>query len=248
MKLARREVVSGLLALLVAAACVRLGVWQLNRLEQRQARNAAVEQGLAVPPALLTADRADSLAAGPAPLINRRWRARGEFDPRHPILLRGRSLAGRPGVHLVVPLRLAGSSRVLLVDRGWLGAPDAATPPRLPAPEAGPQTVVGWAQELPNVRAGGVPLTATVSGTRLLSLQRLDSAALREQLPYPVLPVVLQELPSAELAEPPVRVPPPETSAGPHLGYAIQWFSFAAIALGGWAILVWRGRSRPAAP
>jgi hypothetical protein len=36
----------------------------------------------------------------------------------------------------------------------------------------------------------------------------------------------------------PKIVPLPELSEGPHLSYAIQWFSFACVALIGWGVLI----------
>jgi cytochrome oxidase assembly protein ShyY1 len=43
-------------------------------------------------------------------------------------------------------------------------------------------------------------------------------------------------------------VPLPELSEGPHLSYAIQWFSFAVVALVGSAILVRRDRRAKRGP
>jgi len=42
----------------------------------------------------------------------------------------------------------------------------------------------------------------------------------------------------------PYPLPPPDLSEGPHLGYAGQWFIFAAIGAVGWVILL--RRQRPA--
>jgi cytochrome oxidase assembly protein ShyY1 len=36
----------------------------------------------------------------------------------------------------------------------------------------------------------------------------------------------------------PVRQAAPALDPGPHLGYAIQWFSFATIAIVGWLVMV----------
>jgi len=62
----------------------------------------------------------------------------------------------------------------------------------------------------------------------------VDPAALRDSVPYPLLRFVIQQLPPSTGPEPPpppglVRWPLPEVSNGPHLSYAIQWFSFATI-------------------
>src|SRR5207245_373603 len=62
----------------------------------------------------------------------------------------------------------------------------------------------------------------------------VDPAALRDSLPYRVLPIVIQQLPPSPALSRPLpptlrRRPPPELSDGPHLSYVVQWFSFAAI-------------------
>jgi cytochrome oxidase assembly protein ShyY1 len=44
-----------------------------------------------------------------------------------------------------------------------------------------------------------------------------------------------------------VRLEPPPLGAGTHLGYALQWFSFALIGLTGWIVLLLRSRAGPAA-
>src|SRR2546427_175408 len=62
----------------------------------------------------------------------------------------------------------------------------------------------------------------------------VDPAALRDSVPYRLLPFVVQQLPPSTrpyhpLAPGLIRWPTPELSDGPHLSYAIQWFSFAVI-------------------
>src|SRR5690606_13168983 len=109
---------------MVAAVCVRLGIWQLDRLGQRRERNAALEARLDVAPVTLT-----GLPADTAGLTYRRARARGAFDGERTIVLPGRSYRGSPGVHVLTPLRLGGSGPGILVNRGWVPAADGATVP-----------------------------------------------------------------------------------------------------------------------
>ncbi|HEX2996359.1 MAG TPA: SURF1 family cytochrome oxidase biogenesis protein, partial [Anaerolineales bacterium] len=50
------------------------------------------------------------------------------------------------------------------------------------------------------------------------------------QMPYPILPVYIQPKPDPNDTQPPIPFQPEiELTEGPHMGYAIQWFSFAAI-------------------
>jgi surfeit locus 1 family protein len=58
-------------------------------------------------------------------------------------------------------------------------------------------------------------------------------------LPYDLLPVYLIQAPDVEQDSPPNRaIPQIEISEGPHLSYAIQWFTFATILLLGYPFFV----------
>src|SRR5260370_612801 len=66
----------------------------------------------------------------------------------------------------------------------------------------------------------------------------LDAAAPGVSVPYRVLPLGTEQLaPSAagyrSVPSGLIRWPSPELSDGPHLSYAIQWFSFALISVVG---------------
>ena len=114
----RRDIGLLVVALLVAGGCSRLGIWQLDRLRQRKARNAALAERLARPMiearAGISADSARQ----------RRVIATGKYEFAAERTWPGRSYEGTPGVALITPLRLADGSAVL-VDRGWVPSPDA---------------------------------------------------------------------------------------------------------------------------
>ena len=61
---------------------------------------------------------------------------------------------------------------------------------------------------------------------------RLDVEAIQAQMPYELLPVYLLQSPLAEgNGNLPVRIETEiDLSEGPHLNYALQWFTFALIA------------------
>jgi surfeit locus 1 family protein len=63
---------------------------------------------------------------------------------------------------------------------------------------------------------------------------------MHKQFPYALGAIQVQALPESGAPPFPMRLELPETDDGPHLGYAIQWFSFAAIGLIGWLVLVIR--------
>jgi surfeit locus 1 family protein len=247
MRLSLRGALGAAFILAMCAMCVRLGFWQLDRLEQRRARNAVVLAGMRQAPRPTDAALAAEMTRDPARLAYRRVVARGRYLPESGFVLRGRVEFGRPGVHLATPLLLEGGN-VLLVNRGWVPAPDGAAPPQLPTPPAGIVTVEGILQQIPVTQDRG---GRSVSARGDTTYRRLDLAVVRSRLGRPVLPMYLQVLGDTGAAARsaralPVAVPPPVLDEGPHLGYAVQWFSFALIGIIGLTILLRRGgRPRP---
>lgn len=224
----------------MAAACTALGFWQLDRLRTRRARNDAAIASRALPPTDLNAvARAGDGGAGP--LAERRVTAEGRYDPAHEIVLRGQVYRGTPGVYIATPLRLSGSDSAVLVTRGFAPSPDALTVDlaALAADTSGTVRVAGLAETIPIRPDGGQALTHR--GRE--SFRRLDLAALRARLPYPILDVTIIEIADSAGTDRaiPRRLPAPALDDGPHLNYALQWFAFATLA-GVFAGIFVRGR------
>lgn len=226
------------LLLAVVFACVRLGLWQLDRLEQRRALNARVVERQQLPPLPSHAALADTAAAH-----FRQVRLAGRYDDDRSIILPGHSLRGAPGVHLLTPFLVAADTAVLVI-RGWVPAADGATIPVDSFPAGASAEAEGLV--LPFPRGTGRRSAATDSFRTTWFAP--DLAAMRAQFPYALLPVTVQLLPAAGAAPYPRRLEPPALDEGPHLGYAIQWFSFATIAVVGWMALGRRGRRTRGAP
>ncbi len=232
-----RALLTGLLVVAVAAVCVRLGFWQISRWHEKQRLNAGQRAALAAAP----------LERGrhPAPLAavrGRRLRLRGRFDETRQVLLAGRPHAGSPGVHVVTPLVLAGGSAVL-VDRGWLYAADAATARPQDLSEPGEREVTGLAEPLARGGRGGRLVRLAASGPTLWSGRVLDPDSLAPRFPYPLAGYVVRQLPGAGVPAQPLRLPPQPYDETMHVSYAIQWFLFAAILVGG-SLAVARSRAR----
>lgn len=218
----------------VAATCVRLGFWQLDRLEQRRGRNATIASRLALAPAPL----AELLDEGlpPGGLAYRRVRAEGIYDLQHEFTLYGRPLEGRPGDHLLTPLLLEDGTAIV-VDRGWIPTGSGASPD--PVAPTDPVIVDGYLVE---PEAATEPDGTTLSGT----VSRLDLTLIGSGLQYSLAPVairLIEQLP-AQGSGFPVPAPEPAFDEGPHLSYAIQWFSFAAVAVIGYLSLERRERRK----
>jgi surfeit locus 1 family protein len=224
--------------LIIAIVCVRLGIWQLHRLAQRQERNRLLASRMAGPPLHVTSATRDTTN-----LIYRRAIVEGRYDHDRAIVLSGRSLRGMPGVYLLTPALFPGGRTAVLVNRGWVPAADAATVylDSLRTPDEAQLT--GLVLPFPH---SGRPSARSDASARDTGFQHLwfnpNEEELRAQFPYTLLPFEVQALPEpgADNRRVPVRVPAPERDNGPHLGYAIQWFSFALIFLVGWVTLMLR--------
>jgi len=223
----------------VAATCVRLGFWQLDRLHGRKEANAAIAAAEAIPPRPLP-----DLLAGTGDPTSLRFRpavATGTYDPAHEVLLYGRaSREGQSGDQVLTPLRLADGTAIV-VDRGWIPI-DQDVP--VTGEAAAPTGTVTVAGELfpADAISSGPPATDRIT--------TVDLGRIGATLPYPILPVYLlleRQDPPQPGALPELPPLPPLTN-GPHLSYAVQWFSFAAIALIGYVILLRRDRREAVAP
>jgi surfeit locus 1 family protein len=218
------------LAVVAAAVFARLGVWQLHRLAERRASNAVI------------ASRLDSAAVDPTALPRdtalarfRRVRVTGAPDYAHELIFAARSYRGSPGVELLTPVRTAGRDTAVIVDRGWVYAPDGATIDSTKWRELD-TTFAGYAEAFPST-AG-----ATYSGHPSI-ISRLSYKVVARALPYPVSPIYVVELGDSAVAVNRVaRLSIPPLDEGPHFNYAIQWFAFAAVSLAGAAVVVRQSR------
>lgn len=238
----------GLFGVLIAAAvCVRLGIWQLDRLDERLTFNDTVEERGEAPVAPLE----ELLAAGPPDRIEYRpTTVGGRFDADRELLVRARSFNGSPGMHVVTPLVLGGD-RAVLVNRGFvpLTDPDAVVPPEA-KPPSDPVEVAGVVRaSADDGRFDPAPAEVAAEGT-LGHITRVDLARLQGEFPYALAPVVVRvEAETPDEAGLPIPLAPPDLGQGPHLSYAIQWFGFATVFVVGWPVLVWRtGRRRNEEP
>jgi surfeit locus 1 family protein len=224
--------------LLLAALCVRLGVWQWQRGTRAQEQWTRFARG---------ADQLRELGqreVSAVPLFQR-VSVSGELDGAHQFLLDNRSLHGRPGYEVLTPLRRVGGAASLLVDRGWV--PFTGTRAHLPdVALAGPAcvTLTGRLAELPSpgLASGRAAPAAGGAWPKLASFPTL--AQLAQASGTPLAPRIL-------LLDPQVSFgyarewQPPGMAPLRHLAYAIQWWCFAAVALAFWAVLgVRRARRR----
>ncbi|WP_046470933.1 SURF1 family cytochrome oxidase biogenesis protein [Allosalinactinospora lopnorensis] len=225
------------LVALIVPTFIALGFWQLGRWEDRAAAADLQEANINADPVPLQelsevgedVDHAD------------RWRpvtATGSYDTGNELLVRNRDGSAGVGLFVLTPL-VTDDGAAVLVNRGWVGQPPTATSqPDVPPPPEGEVTVTGRIQfseteENTGIRdRGGLP-----EGQIML----IEVEEIGEGLPYPLyggfVELTDQEPPSDPAPEP---VAAPEPNLGMNLSYAVQWWVFTAIAIGGWIFLVRR--------
>ncbi|CAN5888638.1 SURF1 family protein [soil metagenome] len=234
-----RWIVSHLFVLVLVAAMITAGFWQLSRMGERQDRNETVEARTAEPVADALGLAAPGAFDQASDLEYRRVATTGRYLADEEVLVRSRSREGSPGSWVLTPLLLADGT-VLPVNRGWISNSGQleAVPTSAVAPD-GEVTVTGLVRRT-ETREGLGP-TDPATG-RLDSLARADVARLDQQVPADLLPfyVQLAEQEPAVTTADPVPVPPPELDDGPHLSYAAQWFIFAAVAVVGYPLILRR--------
>lgn len=235
-----RKWILGIFAVGAAVVFMSLGVWQLRRLEERRQQNSFLASRRFAPEIPL-----EQLPGDPAEARFRRVRLSGVYDYANEIVhtLRGRN--GSPGVNILTPLLRAGTDTAVLVNRGWVYAPDGMTVDTRPWREADTVSATGFVETFPTEGPFPPPNPA-----RPRAFRRLDREALSRLFPYPIANyyIVLSDsaanraksLGNAPATNVPPRVEPATLGEGSHRSYAVQWFSFAAISIIGLVIFLRR--------
>ena len=222
----RKWILATLLVFAGTAVCIRLGIWQLDRLEQRRAFNAQFESARAQSVLDLNQEQ-------PVNVAEMEWRpvkVTGEYDFANQVAVRNQYYGNEYGYHLLTPIVFDGEA--VLVDRGWIPADGNSVPTDWDKyDEPGTVNVSG------QIRLGrakstllGVADPLPEDGAKLEVWNNADLTRIAAQMPYPILPVYVQ--PGADITdtEPPIPFQPEvELTEGPHFGYALQWFTFATI-------------------
>ncbi|MEU9355230.1 SURF1 family protein [Streptomyces griseoloalbus] len=236
--LSRQWVIITLVALLLVPTMIRLGIWQMDRYEERSARNRLVTDALAAEPVPV-----ERLAApGHAVTRAERYRtvtARGHFATDDEVVVRRRTNADdRVGFHVLTPFVLD-DGKVLLVNRGWIPAEAGQTAfPEIPAPPRGEITIKGRLMPDETTEASGIK---DLQGLPDRQIMLINSAQEARRLDAQVLGgYVVQTAPEPKGGTPERLGNPGEENAALNYAYAVQWWLFAAAVPVGWVVLVRR--------
>jgi len=221
-----RWIAGHLLVIVTVVAFVNLGLWQLRRLDERQAHNALVTERLAADPRPLDAALAEA-GGDPGAVEFRRVTVAGTYAGPQ-VLTAPRPYTGRPGQQVLSVLE-HDDGRAVLVDRGWI--PFDSRMQQAPAAPDGRVQVRGVVRLRESGDVGAAEQVAQIVPAQIA--QRLG----RSLAPFYVQ---LQGRQPPDATGAPRPTPLPEVTEGSHRSYAVQWFSFALIALVGYPMLLWR--------
>lgn len=233
-----------LLVLAAGAVMVRLGIWQLDRLDQRRAFNARVSEQQSQPRLDLSGKALTD--PGLPGMEYRQVQVTGQYDPAYEVVLRNQVWGDHLGVHVLTPLKIAGSDRAVLVNRGWVPFEDFQSGELAKYREPGPVVVTGIlraAETRPQIGGRADPIPGP-GEKALLAWNVANVPAIAAQTPLALLPIYVQQAPEPAWTRMPYRsLPEIELTEGPHLGYALQWFAFAGILLAGYPFYIRRERA-----
>lgn len=220
----RFRTVPFLATLILVLLGIALGNWQTRRAAEKTVLQARLAQGMAAAPLAL-----DGSPVDPATLEFHRVIVTGEFVPNWPVFLDNRPQQGRTGFILLMPFKIAGSDKLVLVARGWLPR-NAAEHDRLPpfSTPAGRITLEGRAlRQMPRVMQLGTPAPLKPNAI----VQNTDPGELARASGLDLLPFVVEQTGPAAPAEGLLRDwPMPGVDIGRHKGYALQWYALALMA------------------
>lgn len=207
-------------------SCVRLGLWQWHKAEQKQAITRALTHHAGA--IQLQASDLDSDAKVDA-LHLQTVSLKGVFLPQFNFFLDNQLAQGRAGFQVLTPFLLQDKKHVVWVNRGWIaGFVDHQKTPNIHTSTA-EQVIAGlfWKQTKTGFRLD------QPADTWQKVQPVIDFAYLRQHVPYTFSDVVLKLDPAS--AEGYLREwDVPTGQVEKHLSYAYQWFGFAlaAVAIG----------------
>jgi surfeit locus 1 family protein len=227
------RLIPALAVLALLALFVHLGLWQAGKAERGAAQKALYETRGKQPPLRMGAN----LVAA-EDMVYAQVAVRGEYEAAHQFYIDNQLENGRPGVHVITPLRIAGGDTRVLVNRGWAAWADRRMPPHAKIP--------GGMVEISGIAVMPIKQKYLLMPDRRENWRELwsslDMQRYIEETHYQVQPVILH-LTSPARDEGLVRKwPQPEDKILMHKGYAMQWFGMAVALLGFYFISGFRKR------
>jgi surfeit locus 1 family protein len=226
-----------IVTLVVAGLGIALGNWQTRRAEEKIAIAEAINSRSQLDPLPVRA-----LPDNAIPEEFRPVTVNGSFVREWPVYLDNRPLNGKAGFYLLMPLRVTGSDRVVLVLRGWFPR-DPQDRQRLPSIPV-PQDEVNITGRVRTSVGKLMQLGETPTLTPGAIVQNVGIEALTTASKLPLQNFIIEQ--TNDLGDGLVRHwPAPSAGVDTHRAYAFQWYALSAAAFLFFIVTGFRRASKP---
>ncbi len=204
---------------------IRLGFWQLDRLESRRQFNQHYLEQISSPIINLNNE------INSQELIKMEYRevtVSGYYDFSNEIYLQNQAYENIPGYRVVTPLKIDNNNNFVYIERGWISLEDFKDIEAINRNYIDHQNLEGIVR-LPQSESdfGGKSSNAGDANSPFFLYVDLD--LLKTNMEYGLLPVYIQLKDENNNQKPYSKLPEIEITEGPHFGYAMQWFFFASL-------------------
>ena len=207
----------GLMTLLIS-----LGIWQLNRADEKRQLLALQAQQQSAGTIPLKENNLDHAEA----ILYQKTKVSGRYDNKHQFFLDNQVVEGKAGYYVLTPLLIEGTDKAVLVNRGWVPLGNS----RLEQPEL----TVHQNNRIVSGRINRFPRPGIVlEGAEIPSeswpaiIQVVDTELLAKRLGYRLFGFQIEL--DQELEDGFIRRWHDATTLPPekHVAYAVQWFLLA---------------------
>jgi len=218
--------------LLVLPLLVSLGLWQLQRANEKETLQIQKAARTGIKPIRITGKIIDAEGWNHYPAL-----VQGRYDPKFHILLDNRIHNGHPGYYVITPFKVKGGEVRILINRGWIPLGQSRT--RLPVIDTptGDELVEG------RTRLSYADRYLLDSEPEQLTdglnvWQTIEPVSMSKLVAYPMQPVIV-ELDPGSKAGGFLREWGKSTVSPPskNIGYAVQWFALASLVMGLYLVL-----------
>ena len=218
----RKLLLLSLVAAFFASLGAYLGFWQLDRAAQKETLQSAIQQQASKPP---LAQHIFLNLNDTTEVLHQRVLLSGTWVPQSTVYLDNRQMDGKVGFFVLTPMRLEGSDKVVMVQRGWV-------PRNFEQRETVPavETPFDLVQIEGRIALAPSKLYEPGQSEKGLIRQNLDLQAFRSETGLPILNFTVRQtgLPSEGLRR---DWPAVNFGIDKHYGYAFQWFGLSALVI-----------------
>lgn len=222
-----KPTVVGMIATLVCIPLfIHFGLWQYGKAQKQQLRQTTYLKSDQQPAAMFPIDLAQLNPANIADWQYKKVSISGEYDTRYQFLLDNQVHQTRAGYHVITPLKVAGATQYVLVNRGWLPANAVHTEVPVFETPNGLQEVVGqvW---VPSDRYFTLEASDAQPTAFKKVWQYIDLKKYQQTVPFKVSPLLIKLDANSDAGGFARAWTVSFKRIATHMSYAYQWFGFA---------------------